>query len=100
MCKRPKLICLYDNPAYRAFTLSQRRICRRSASIKRYDFLGAADNVVHGPDPVLLRASLPVLGRALGIGHLFYDKPIAVLVLLVQVGKIGVQFARQNKVVE
>ena len=64
------------------------------------DFLGAADNVVHGSDPVPLRTSLQVLGHALGSGHLFYDKSIAVLGLFVQVSKIGVQFARQDKMIE
>ena len=43
---------------------------------------------------------LQFLGHTLGGGHLSDDEPIAVLRLLVQVGKVVVQLARQNQMVE
>lgn len=103
--KKPEGACQYKQvPSWysRSFISANVRLLYRLCvnQLTPDNFLGAAGNVVRGPDPVPLRASLQVLSHTLGIGHLFYDKPIAVLGLLVQVGKIGVQFARQDKVIE
>ena len=63
-------------------------------------FFGAVHNAVHSPDPLPLRPALQVLGHALGGGHLLNEYPAAFFCLLVQVGKVGVQSARQGQVVE
>lgn len=64
------------------------------------NFLGTVGNAVHGPDPLHLRPLLHVLGHALGLHHLTDDALVAAAAFLIDVGKDGEEFARQNQVVQ
>ena len=63
-------------------------------------FLRTANDAVHGLNPFPLRPTLQIFIHALGPIHLPDDKLAAFLRLLVEVGKIGMQLACQNQVVE
>ena len=83
----------------------QWRICKGFEPIKcshftSDDFFSSAHNAVHSLDPFPLRPAFQILGYALGFHHLTNDVPIAFLRLFVQIGKVGVQSARQNQVVQ
>ena len=64
------------------------------------DFLNAAGNAVHSLDPLPLRLPLQIFGYALSFHHLLDDEPITVLRLLVEVGKVDMQLARQGQMIE
>lgn len=64
------------------------------------NFLGPVHDTVHSSDPFPLGLALQILGYTLCGVHLLDDQATAFLCLFVQVGKIGVQFARQNQMVE
>lgn len=78
--------------------MPEHRLCVNQFALD--GFLGAVGDVVHGLDPLPLRLAFQILGYALGLHHLADDAPVAVLGLLVEVGKVGVQLACQNQVVQ
>ena len=87
------------------FTLLHQKICRwlkllSADYLALDDFLCPTHNTVHGFDPFPLRPPLQILGYALGNSHLLDDKLATILRLLIEVGRVGVQFARQNQVIK